>query len=71
LREISRASSLPVITKPALGRRLGGEIARLLELEAAATDLYSLGYPDPARREGGAEWKLSPSIERRAAAHYI
>ncbi|MDR1065163.1 MAG: nucleotidyltransferase family protein, partial [Oscillospiraceae bacterium] len=37
LREISRASSLPVITKPALGRRLGGEIARLLELEAAAT----------------------------------
>jgi predicted nucleotidyltransferase len=54
LREIAEESALPVITKPSA--------SRLLELEAAATDLYNLGYADAAMRAGGAEWKLSPII---------
>ena len=56
----SMNATLPVITKPADGRKLGGEVARLLELEAAATDFYNLGYKAPELRRGGAEWRISP-----------
>ena len=56
----SMNATLPVITKPADGRKLGGEVAALLELEAAATDFYNLGYTDSEKREGGAEWRISP-----------
>ncbi|MDR2615077.1 MAG: nucleotidyltransferase family protein [Oscillospiraceae bacterium] len=63
LREIKRSASLPVITKTSHARRLGGDIPRLFELEAAATDLYNLAYHDPERRAGGAEWRTSPVME--------
>ena len=52
--------TLPIITKSADGRRLGGEVQRMLELEAASTDFYKLGYKTPELRQGGAEWRISP-----------
>lgn len=55
--------SLPVITKPADVKKLGGEAEKLLRLEAAATDFYVLGYSSPVRRIGGSEWTISPIIE--------
>ena len=55
----SMDATLPIITKPADGRKLGGEVTKLLELEAAATDFYNLGYASPEKRRGGAEWKTS------------
>ncbi len=52
--------SVPVITKPAAVRGLGGRAERVFELEAAATDLYTLALPAKARRTGGQEWTTSP-----------
>ena len=61
---LSRAretAQLPVITKPAGVRRLGGRALELFSLEAAATDLYALAFEGKARR-GGLEWTTSPVI---------
>ncbi len=57
LREIS---GIPVVTKAADGRDLGGEIARQLTLEARADDLFTLAFPDPAARYGGQGWTTGP-----------
>ncbi|MDR2421100.1 MAG: nucleotidyltransferase family protein [Oscillospiraceae bacterium] len=63
LREMSGRASLPVITRPSDALRLGGDAARMMEIEASATDLYNLAYPDAGRRAGGAEWKTPPAME--------
>ena len=57
LREIK---NIPVITKAADGRKLGGTVAQYLELEARADDLYALAYPARAARYGGQGWTHSP-----------
>lgn len=62
LRSISRMSPLPVITKPATARKLPREAARIFELEAAATDLFVLGYAAKEERRAGADWRTSPAI---------
>lgn len=62
LREITEKSALPVITKPASVKALGGDYLRLFELEAAATDFYSLAYSDAASRRGGREWREGPVV---------
>jgi predicted nucleotidyltransferase len=62
---LSRAretAQVPVITKPASVRRLGGRALKLFELEAAATDLYTLAF-DKKVRQGGREWTLSPIVD--------
>ena len=53
---------IDVITKPAGAKRLGAEARELFELEALATDLYALGYPDAGSRVGGEEWRRTPVI---------
>jgi len=58
LRQMRETARLPVITKPAEARRLTGEAKRIFELEARATDLYTLAYPTPDA--AGAEWRESP-----------
>jgi predicted nucleotidyltransferase len=63
LREMRASASLPVITRASDALRLGGDAARMMEIEAAATDLYNLAYPDAARRAGGAEWRIPPAME--------
>lgn len=58
LREMKTRASLPVLTKPAHARELGGEAARLFELEARCTDLFGLcleQVPKPGR-----DWTTNP-----------
>ena len=62
LANMRREATLPILTKPADVRRLGPQAQRLFEKEAAAADLYSLGYPDLAAAEGGALWKEGPVL---------
>lgn len=62
LRRARGKSGLPVITKPAAARRLPDRAARMFELEAAATDFYTLAYPSEDRRVGGSEWLQTPVI---------
>ena len=58
LRQMRETARLPVITKPAEARHLAGEAKRIFELEARATDLYTLAYPVPDA--AGTEWRESP-----------
>ena len=60
--EMRKQSAVPVLTKPADVRTLGPEARRLLSLEARATDLYTLAYPDLSAARGGAEWREGPVI---------
>lgn len=62
LAEMRAAAALPVITKPAAARELDQGARRVFELEAGATDLFVLGFSDPERRRGGAEWRAGPVI---------
>ncbi len=62
LHEMRKKASLPVLVKPAYVRRLGESAQRLMALEARATDLYVLAYPDLARSGGGSEWTTDPVI---------
>ena len=62
LREIKEKGGLPVITKPASARKLAEGAARMFELEAAATDFYTLAYPCGEQRIGGSEWLQTPAV---------
>ena len=57
LSTINKNTSLPVITKTADYKNsiLPG-VAAMLELEAAATDQYALGCPNPYFRQGGSDF---------------
>jgi hypothetical protein len=57
-----KKTELPIITKPASVHKASKRVSKLFHLEAAATDLYVLAYPDEAQRGGGQEWKQSPII---------
>ena len=57
LREVR---DIPVIAKAADGRGLGDGIARQLELEARADDLFTLAFPAREVRRGGQGWTASP-----------
>lgn len=62
LREISRRSSVPVITKPAAAKELLSDHALdVFCLTAAARDFYVLGYEAAEERRGGSDWKISPA----------
>jgi len=60
LARMRKTASLPVLTKPADVKRLSPEAQRVFALEARATDLYVLAYPDLSAAGGGAEWKTGP-----------
>ncbi len=62
LHEMRKAAALPVVVKPADARELSPAAHRLMELEARATDLYALAYPDLAQSAGGGEWRTNPVI---------
>lgn len=51
-----------LISKPASGKTLKGDAKRVFELDALATDLYVLAYPNAAERYGGQEFTLGPKI---------
>lgn len=57
LSEINKASTLPVIIKTAdFKNSCNRLLKRMLELEAAATDMYVLGYSNPEYRKSGQEF---------------
>jgi len=60
LARMRKSASVPVLTKPADVRRLSPEAQRVFALEAKATDLYVLAYPDLSAAKGGEEWKTGP-----------
>lgn len=62
LHEMRNQATLPVLVKPADVRELSADARRLMELEARATDLYALAYPDLVRGAGGSEWTTNPVI---------
>ncbi|MCL1828583.1 MAG: nucleotidyltransferase family protein [Oscillospiraceae bacterium] len=62
LRAIKEKSVIPIITKPAKAGKTAGSISKLFYLEAAATDLYVLGFPAREQRRGASEWRASPVI---------
>lgn len=57
-----RASALPILTKPAEVRAIGGRAEEIFSLGAAAHDLYALAYPSPENRRGGEDWRRGPAI---------
>lgn len=62
LHEMRKKADLPVLIKPADVRELSPEAQRLMEMEARATDLYTLAYPDLTQSAGGSEWRTNPVI---------
>lgn len=57
LGRMRKEATLPVLTKTGDVRRLSEEAQRLFEQEAAAADLYSLGYPELSAAAGGSLWR--------------
>ncbi|MCI2056337.1 MAG: nucleotidyltransferase family protein [Oscillibacter sp.] len=62
LAQMRTTASVPVLTKPADVRKLSAQAQHLFALEARATDLYALAYPDIAAACGGLEWREGPVI---------
>lgn len=62
LRERGGRSDLPLLTKPAAVRELGGDCAKLFSLNADAHDFYVLGYPSLEERRPGGDWRTGPRI---------
>jgi len=62
LRRMSREASLPVITKPAAAKKIGGRTGELFGFEAKVTDQYALMYPEVGERAGGQEWTVGPAM---------
>jgi len=61
LKSSRQKTKIPVLIKPASVNKLNEFAALLFNLEAAATDFYSLIYQDKDERKGGQEWQ-SPII---------
>lgn len=62
LHKMRTVATLPVVVKPADVRQLPARARRLMELEARATDLYTLAYPDLTQSTAGSEWRTNPII---------
>ena len=65
IKEAQAKTNLPIITKPAAAKKLPGRAGELFRKEAAATDFYTLGYPNEKERRGGQEWTISPAVVGR------
>ncbi|MCL2426440.1 MAG: nucleotidyltransferase family protein [Oscillospiraceae bacterium] len=59
-----KKTKMPILTKPASVYKLNKSAILTFELEAAATDFYTLAYPNEEERTGGQEWRKSPVIIR-------
>ena len=62
LKQMKKTASLPILTKSADVRELSADAQRLFAIEACATDLYTLAYPDLTQAVGGSEWTTNPVI---------
>jgi predicted nucleotidyltransferase len=62
LRERGSDSPIPVLTRPAAVRALGGRAERIFTLGADAHNLYSLGQRSRAGMHPDADWRRNPTI---------
>ncbi len=62
LAQMGETATVPILTKPADVRNLSPQAQRLFQLEANATDLYTLAYPDLSQATGGQEWRQTPQM---------
>lgn len=62
LRAMDGTARLPRLIRPGEARRLDPEGRRVFEIEARATDLWSLCLPGPEGRRGGMEWRSRPAV---------
>ena len=62
LATLRKRTELQVITKPASVLNMCANAQKLFDLEARATDFYTLAYTDELERCGGQEWRKSPII---------
>ena len=62
LKRMKCSAPLPVLTKSADVRALSGQAQRVLRMEARATDLYALAYPELSQACGGSEWTTNPVV---------
>ena len=62
LKSAKENSKLPIITKPAEGKKLSGRAKDLFKIEVSATDFYSLALSSEKERRGGKEWVTSPVV---------
>jgi predicted nucleotidyltransferase len=64
LREINEKAAVPVITKPASIKTLGGACEKFALFEARADSLWSLAAPSPEARGDGGFFTRSPFVIR-------
>ena len=62
LRRSAGESPIPVVTKPAAVRQLGGRAEALFALGASAHDLYTLSFLAIEDKKGGSDWRTGPKI---------
>ncbi len=62
LRKLNETAKIPVITKVADAAFSEKEAQRMFALDLAATDLYTLLYPNPAAGKNGQDYYRSPVI---------
>ena len=66
LRKAAKTATLPIITKPAHARDLGGAVGEAFAREALRTDLYHLALPAHDRIPLGNDWRTNPVMLREA-----
>ncbi len=62
LRKAAKTASLPIITKPAHARDLGGAVNDAFAREALRSDLYHLALPAHEDIPLGSDWRTNPVI---------
>ena len=62
LRKLDGRSGVPLVTKPAVLRALGGTAEMTFDLGARAHDLYVLGFASADQRSAGEDWRSGPRI---------
>lgn len=66
LRKAAKTAALPVITKPAHARDLGGAVSEAFAREALRSDLYHLALPAHRDIPLGSDWRTNPVMLRDA-----
>ena len=62
LKAAKHTAALPIITKPAVAKKLAERAKSMFLLETSATDFYVLAYQAENERRAGQEWSSSPRI---------
>lgn len=66
LSDMKKSASLPIVIKPAAGKKLPENARRIYELSTGTDDIYALNYPDKRLRTGGRGWTKGPEIAEKS-----